>query len=202
MKIGIIGSGLVGSTLGKRWAAAGHAVTFGSRRPDSEEMRALKAVTLGEAAAASEVVLLATPWEGAHEALEQAGSLAGKVVIDAINPLLPGMSGLALGTATSAAEQIASWTPGAYVVKAFNTVGYNIMANPRFGQTSAVMFYCGDDAASKETVRQLAAQLDFEPVDAGPLAQARVLEPFALLWISLAYQAGLGREIGFQLLRR
>ncbi len=64
------------------------------------------------------------------------------------------------------------------------------------------MFYCGDDASAKQAVRQLAAELGFEPVDAGPLTQARLLEPLALLWISLAYQAGLGREIGFQLLRR
>ncbi len=202
MKIGIIGSGQVGGTLGKRWAEAGHQVAFGSRNPGSEQMRALGAVSLQEAVTASEVVLLATPWEAAQEAIEQAGPFAGKILIDATNPLLPRLEGLAIGTYTSAAEHVASWAQGAHVVKAFNTVGYNIMTNPRFGQNSAVMFYCGDDGPAKQTVHQLAAGLGFDPVDAGPLTQARVLEPLALLWISLAYQAGLGREIGFQLLRR
>jgi predicted dinucleotide-binding enzyme len=202
MKIAILGSGNVGGTLGKRWAAVGHTVAFGSRRPDSPEMKALGAVQPAEAVAASDIVLLSTPWFAAREALAQSGPFTGKIVIDALNPLLPNLSGLELGTTTSAAEQVAQWAPGARVVKAFNTVGYNIMANPRFGQTGAVMFYCGDDASAKQAVRQLAAELGFEPVDAGPLTQARLLEPLALLWISLAYQAGLGREIGFQLLRR
>jgi predicted dinucleotide-binding enzyme len=91
---------------------------------------------------------------------------------------------------------------GAKVVKAFNTVGFNIMANPAFGADRPVMFYCGDDAAAKQTVRPLVEQLGFEAVDAGPLSQARVLEPFALLWISLAYAQGQGRDIAFKLLRR
>lgn len=202
MNIGIIGAGSVGGTLGKRWAAAGHRVAFGSRNPDSPKMRELGAVPFPDAVAASEVVVLATPWEAAQQALEQAGALAGKILIDATNPLLPGLGGLEIGTTTSAAEQVARWAPGAHVVKAFNTIGYNIMENPRFGHDAAVLFYCGNDAASKQAVHQLASDLGFDPVDAGPLTQARVLEPFALLWISLAYQAGLGREIGFRLLRR
>ena len=202
MNIGIVGSGQVGGTLGKRWAAAGYTVAFGSRNPGTAEMRALGAVPLREAVAASDVVLVATPWQATRGAIEQAGSFAGKILIDATNPLAPRLEGLELGTTTSAAEQVAAWAPGAHVVKAFNTVGYNIMADPRFGQAAAVMFYCGDDPGAKKAVHRLAADLGFDPVDAGPLTQARVLEPFALLWISLAYQAGLGREIGFQLLRR
>jgi predicted dinucleotide-binding enzyme len=87
-------------------------------------------------------------------------------------------------------------------VKAFNTVGFNIMANPAFGADRPVMFYCGDHTAAKQTVRPLVEQLGFEAVDAGPLTQARLLEPFAMLWISLAFGQGLGREIGFKLLRR
>jgi 8-hydroxy-5-deazaflavin:NADPH oxidoreductase len=202
MKIGILGAGSVGSTLGRRWAEAGHGVAYGSRNPGSEEMKALGAVSLAAAAAASNVVVLATPWAGAQEAIQAAGPLAGKILIDATNPLKPKLDGLELGTTTSAGEQVAGWAEGALVVKAFNTVGYNIMANPRFNQAGAVMFYCGDDAGAKNTVRQLVTDLGFDAVDAGPLTQSRLLEPFALLWISLAYQAGLGREIGFQLMRR
>src|SRR5262245_36442673 len=108
MKIGIVGSGQVGSTLGKRWAAAGHSVSFGSRNPDSAEMRALGAVTLQDAVAAGDVVLLATPWPATRDALRQSGNFAGKIVIDAVNPL-SGLERLEVGTTTSAAEQIATW---------------------------------------------------------------------------------------------
>ena len=128
--------------------------------------------------------------------------MTGKVLIDAVNPLLPDLSGLVLGTTTSAAEQVASWARGAKVVKAFNTVGSNIMENPVFGQDKPVLFFCGDDASAKGKVKQLADEVGFEGVDAGPLTQARLLEPLALLWISLAFKAGLGREIAFKLLRR
>jgi hypothetical protein len=208
--IGIIGSGNVGGALGSRWArAAGHPVVFSSRNPQSAEMQKLaqdagpnaRAASVADAVK-SEVVLLATPWPATRQAIESAGDLSGKVLIDATNPLLPDLSGLAVGTTTSGAERVAEWAHGARVVKAFNTIGYNIMADPRFDGRSAVLFYCGDDAAAKETVRALAAELDFDPVDAGPLTQARLLEPFALLWISLAYGAGLGREIAFQLMKR
>jgi hypothetical protein len=136
------------------------------------------------------------------EAVQGLGDLTGKVLIDAVNPLLPDLSGLVLGTTTSAAEQVASWARGAKVVKAFNTVGSNIMENPVFGQDKPVLFFCGDDAGAKGKVKQLADELGLEGVDAGPLTQARLLEPLALLWISLAFKAGLGREIAFKLLRR
>jgi predicted dinucleotide-binding enzyme len=210
MKIGIIGSGNVGGTLGTRWAQAGHEVIFGSRNPTSEAMRQLtakagataRAASFSETLATAELLLLATPWPVTQAALEGLGDLAAKVLIDATNPLLPDLSGVECGTTTSGAERVANWATGAKVVKAFNTVGFDIMANPAFGGDRPVMFYCGDDAAAKKTVRVLVEQLGFEAVDAGRLSQARLLEPFALLWISLAYAGGLGREIGFKLLRR
>jgi 8-hydroxy-5-deazaflavin:NADPH oxidoreductase len=209
MEIGIIGSGNVGGTLGTRWAQAGHTVIFASRNPASSEMKDLVSKAGANASAGSpaeaakaDVLLLATPWPAAEQAIRSAGDLTGKVLIDAVNPLLPDLSGLTTGTITSAAEQVAQWARGARVVKAFNTIGANIMANPAFGADRPVLLYCGDDAAAKRTVHTLADGLGFEPVDAGPLTQARTLEPFAFLWISLAYQAGLGREIAFKLLRR
>ena len=97
---------------------------------------------------------------------------------------------------------MARWAAGAKVVKAFNTIGAQHMANPRFGGQSASMFICGDDAAAKKTVATLAEALGFEPVDAGPLTQARLLEPLAMLWISMAYAYGHGANIAFRLLRR
>jgi NADPH-dependent F420 reductase len=210
MKIGIIGSGNVGGALGTRWAKGGHQVNFGSRDAAAADMKQLlaragsnaRAATLQDAAKSGEVLLLATPWPVTKEIVQGLGDLTGKVLIDAVNPLLPDLSGLAAGANTSGAEQVAGWARGAKVVKAFNTIGSNIMENAAFGTDRPVLLYCGDDAGAKGKVKQLAGELGFEGVDAGPLTQARLLEPFALLWISLALKYGLGREIAFKLLRR
>jgi NADPH-dependent F420 reductase len=210
MDIGIIGSGNVGGTLGLRWAAKGHKILFASRDPQSEKSQALVAKcgpdartgSSAEAASASDVLLLATPWPATEEALRSAGDLSGKIVIDATNPLLPGLEGLSIGCTQSAGEQVAEWAKGARVVKAMNTVGSNIMTDPKFEQRDVAMFYCGDDSEAKRVVAELIRELGFEALDAGPLTQARLLEPFALLWISLALKYGYGREIGFELLRR
>jgi NADPH-dependent F420 reductase len=208
--IGIIGSGNVGGTLGTRWAKAGHDIVYGTRDPQASDIEQLlaqaggkaRAATLQEAARAGEVLLLAMPWNATQSVLESLGDLAGKTLIDATNPLLADLSGLATGTTTSGAEKVAAWARGAKVVKAFNTVGANIMANPSFGGERPALFYCGDNAAAKQTTKQLAEGIGFEALDAGPLAQARLLEPFALLWISLALKYGYGRDMAFKLLRR
>ena len=210
MKIGIIGAGNVGGTLGRRWAENGHAVFFASRDPKSESVKQLVAAagagarsgTNAECAAASEVLLLSTPWPATQEALKNCGDLKDKILIDATNPLAPCLDGLTVGCTDSAAEQIAAWAPGARVVKALNTVGFNIMADPSFAGGPVAMFYCGDDTDAKTIVEGLISELGFEALDAGPLKQARLLEPFALLWITLALKYGYGREIGFELLRR
>lgn len=209
MRIGILGSGNVGGTLGRRWAQSGHQVTFASRDPQSERMRGLvqtaggtaRAANARDTAAGADVVLLATPWPATEETLRGIGSFDGKVLIDATNPLLPSLAGLEVGTSVSGAELVAGWAPGARVVKAFNTIGFNIMADPGFGDDQALMFYCGDDPEAKATVQRLAVELGFNAQDAGALVKARLLEPFALLWISLAF-GGLGREFAFNLLRR
>jgi hypothetical protein len=161
-----------------------------------------KGGSVAEAAAFGEVVVLATPWEATEEAIRSAGDLAGKIVFDCTNPLAPQLAGLTLGHTTSAGEQVASWAPGARVVKVFNTTGANNMANPDFHGVAATMFYCGDDAEAKAAAARLAADLGFDPVDAGALSQARLLEPLALLWIRLAYVQQMGREIAFKLMRR
>ena len=204
MKIAVIGAGNVGGALGKLWAAKGHEVTFGLRDPQSPKHRELgRVASVKDAVASSDVVVLAVPWGGAEEAIRAAGDLKGKVVIDAINPLKPDLSGLTLGADTSAAEEIARWARGAKVVKAFNTIGAANFSNPHFGSERASMFICGDDAGAKATAGQLAAELDFDVVDSGPLIGARWLEPMAVLWIYLAYQGGLGPTgHAFKLLRR
>src|SRR5450755_3493948 len=112
MKIGILGSGNVGGTLGTRWAQGGHEVVFSSREPGSAQMTELlgragknaRAATAAETVAASDVILLAAPWPAIQSILKSAGDLSGKIVIDAINPLQPDLSAMAVGTTTSAAE--------------------------------------------------------------------------------------------------
>lgn len=210
MKIGIIGSGNVGGVLGKRWARLGHQVVFSTRRPDSEDITQLveqagpnaRAATAAETVAASDILLLATPWPATQEIVTGLGSLDGKILIDATNPLLPRLAGLEFANTTSGAEQVAGWAKGATVVKGFNTIGNNIMEKTEFSGGVPVLFYCGDDKTAKAQVHQLAVELGFDANDAGPLTQARLLEPFALLWISLAMVQGYGREMAFQLLRR
>jgi predicted dinucleotide-binding enzyme len=210
MKIGIIGSGNVGGALGSRWAKLGHEVLFGTRDPKGNDVQQLaarvggkaRAATLAEAAREGDVLLLATPWQATQQIVAGLGDLNGKTFIDATNPLLPDLSGLTHGTTTSGGEQVARWARGAKVVKAFNTVGANIMADSSFSGLRPVLFYCGDDAPAKQVVSKLIGAIGFEAVDAGPLNQARLLEPFALLWISMALVHGLGRDFAFQLLRR
>jgi len=145
--------------------------------------------------------VLAVPWNAVPDALRAAGDLTGKVVLDATNPLLPDLSGLEMPEGKSGAEKVAELA-GAPVVKIFNTTGYPNMANPDYNGQAATMFYCGDDAGAKKIAGTLAGDLGFEAVDAGPLTQARLLEPLALLWISLALKQGFGVGIAFRLMRR
>jgi predicted dinucleotide-binding enzyme len=210
MLISILGAGNVGGTLGRAWARHGYEVFFGVPRPqDAKTQELLKSIgakahagTVAEAAAAGDVLVLATPWPATRDAIQAAGNLVGKVVVDCTNPLKEDFSGLALGYSTSAAEQVAQWAKGAKVYKAFNQVGFNVMDNPSFAGRRAVMFICGDDAAHKPTVLKLASDIGFETIDAGGLVVARLLEPYAMLWIHLALARGLGRDFAFGLMRR
>lgn len=208
MRICVIGAGSVGGTLGSRWAAASHEVVFGVRDPRSEKVKDLlktlcnaRAAEIAEAASESEIVVLATPWPAARDAIQSAGNLSGKVLLDCTNPLKSDLS-LDAGHTTSGAEMVAGWATPARVVKIFNTTGYGNMANPHYGDQAATMFYAGDDSEAKQTAARLASDLGFEPVDAGPLKNARLLEPLAALWIDLAMVRGHGRDIAFKLLRR
>lgn len=215
MRIAVIGAGNVGGTLGRCWAAAGHDVTFGVRSP-ADGASAVKGgdalppnarvTAIPDAVQGAEVVLLATPWEAVPETialLERAdGGLGNVVLVDATNPLGPGMRLLTDADGRSGGEQVQRLAPTARVVKAFNTTGANNMANPVYGGAPASMFVAGDDAVAKAVATELSTALGFETFDAGPLAKARELEHLAALWIHLAYAGGLGREIAFRLVRR
>ncbi len=207
MKIGIIGTGNMGGGLGKAWAARDNRVFF-SARDAGKAQAAAKAAghgaqsgTVAEAVKFSDVVLLATPWGSVQEALRSAGPLTGKVIIDCTNPLAADMS-LAVGHNTSGAEEIAKWASDAKVVKAFNHVLAQVVAGPKIGEQNATVFYCGDDAAAKDVVKKLIADIGFEPVDAGPLKNARYIEPLAGLAIQLAYGQKMGTDLAIKLIRR
>ena len=210
MRIAILGTGAVGAALGMRWTQAGHAVTFGSRQPLSEKVLEVveqcgagaAALTYAQAVAEAEAIVLAVPWQAARQTLAELGDLRGRPLIDCTNPLLPDLSGIELGHSTSAAEQIAAWTPSARVVKAFNTASVKVMLDPQFGEHRATMFYCGDDAAAKTVVQQLISAIGFEPADAGPLSSARYLEPLAMLYIHLAFRQGWGSNCAFKIMKR
>jgi 8-hydroxy-5-deazaflavin:NADPH oxidoreductase len=206
MKIAIIGAGNVGRALATGWRKGGHDVTLGVRDPAGSRAVELKQQGFAiaaprDAAAGAQVIVLAVPWGAARATIEGLGSLAGKIVIDAMNPLTPDFS-LALGHSDSAGETVARLAPAARVVKAFNTTGANNMVDSRYGAGKLLMLVAGDDGEAKASVMSLANDLGFEAVDAGPLAMSRHLEPMAMVWIKLALVQKLGRNFGFALLRR
>jgi len=201
IKIAIIGAGNVGNTLGTAWRNRGHQVTFGVRQPDDPKYASFGAVATNESATAgADVVVLCTPWQGTQSAVQGCGDLAGKVLIDCTNPLTPDFAELEVGHATSGAEEVAKWAPGARVCKAMNQIGAPMMDGPQL-PGKPVMFVCGDDDAAKSVTAGPVAELGFETADVGDLTLARLLEPYALLWIHLALRRGFGTNFGFGLLR-
>jgi predicted dinucleotide-binding enzyme len=201
VKIAIIGAGNVGRALGGAWRVD-HDITYGVRSPDDAKYADLGAPTSSneEAAAGSEVVALCTPWQATEEAVKACGDLTGKVLIDCTNPLTPDFTALEIGHTTSGAEQVAEWAVGARVCKAMNQIGAPMMAHPQL-PSAPVMFVCGDDEAAKQVTADLVTQLGFETVDAGDLMLARLLEPYALIWIHLALRRGFGTDWAFGLIR-
>lgn len=210
MKITVVGSGNVGGALGSRWAEMGHEVTFASRNPGKDSLRKLiskhgknaQASAITHAGDGAEVIVLAVPWSAAESAIDQLGNIGQKIVIDCTNPIAEGMSGLTIGTTTSAGEMVQQWMPGAKVVKAFNSTGAGNMADSKYDNGKIAMPICGDDQDAKKTVKQLAEELGFEVYDAGPLSSSRYLEPMALLWVTLAYKQGLGPDMAFRIIKR
>lgn len=203
MKIGIIGSGNMGSGLSTRLTAAGHDVLMTARDLDKARRVAqgispkIEVVEIGRVSEGVDLIIAATPASASAEALRNAGDLGGKIVVDIANPLTQDMSGLTVGHVTSFAEELAKEFPEARVVKAFNTVFAQIWRRgPDFGGGHrATTFYCGDDKDAKHTIRALIDTMGFDAIDAGPLKNARLLEPLAMLTIYLGYSAGLGTQI-------
>jgi predicted dinucleotide-binding enzyme len=201
MKIAIIGAGNVGKTLGTALRSKGHTVVYGSRNPANRTESNVRSVA--DALVGADAVILATPWT-ATEALvvQHADALAGKIVIDATNPIHPSLARLAIASNSSGVELLQSQARQAKFFKTFNSTGANVMAHPRFAAGQAAMFVAGPDGADKDTVLRIVADVGFEPVDAGELKAARQLEHLAMLWIQLALAKGHGRDFAFVIARR
>lgn len=213
MKIGILGTGDVGQTLGSGFVKLGHSVKMGSRNPNQEKIKTwlartgenASAGTFSEAAAFGDLVVLATLWTGTENAIRLADpkNLAGKVVIDATNPLdfssMPPK--LAVGHTDSGGEQVQRWLPNSHVVKAFNSVGSPHMVYPDFPGGPPDMFICGNDSKAKETVTDLLKAFGWSVVDIGGIEGSRYLEPLAMIWILQFFRTGSGNH-AFKLLRK
>jgi 8-hydroxy-5-deazaflavin:NADPH oxidoreductase len=208
MSVSIIGAGHVGMALAGALLRRGERVTLGVPEPGKYEsaVRALGAgaalVPTDEAIAADDVVILAVPYAAAGAIAQSVPDWQAKVLVDATNPLAPGLAGLTLGTTTSGAEEIARLARGARVVKAFNTTGAENTADTAYPGGQPLMPVCGDDAAARQRVMSLATLIGFDAVDFGPLEAARYLEPMGMAWIHLAIRQGYGRKFAFSLLRR
>ena len=200
MKVGIIGAGNMGRAFARRLAAADHELTITARGLEEARKVArevghrVRAVPREELAEGTDLLILATPYAQSADALRAVRHTDGKAVIDISNPLTEDTSGLVVGHTTSAAEEIQRAVPGVKVVKAFNTVFAAVLgAGPDGGKVQ--VFYAGDDAGAKDTVRRLAESTGFDPVDAGPLANARYLEPLGMFNIWLGYMGNRGTNI-------
>lgn len=209
MKITIIGAGNMGAAFVKQLTRAGHQVSVTARDAAKAAQVAAahpgaRAVPVAGAAEGADAVVLATGYGDAVAALRAVGNLAGKVVVDITNPLTTDYMGLTIGHGTSAAEEIARAVPGAEVVKAFNTVFAQVLAEGAdFGNGRIVeVFVAGDSERAKQTASTIAESIGFAVVDAGPLKNARYLEPLAGLNIYLGYGAGLGTGIAPVWIRR
>src|SRR2546429_3854898 len=202
MRIGILGSGLMGAKLGTMWARAGHEVVFSYARSEQKLKKLARdakgkaqAGTPREAAREADALFLAVHWSRVDDVLKQAGDVSGKVIVSCSLPMNADDTGLVIAHTSSGAEALAKKIPKARVVSAFGTVPSEVLFGVfevRRKATRPSLVYCGDDASSKKIAAQLIRDVGFDPVDAGPLRIARYTEPFTLLIAQVAYEGGQG----------
>jgi predicted dinucleotide-binding enzyme len=208
MRIGILGSGLMGGKLGIIFARAGHDVVFSYARKQEKLKRlareaggGARAGTPREAAQDADAVLVAVHWSRVDDLLEQAGDLAGRVVLSCSLPMNADDTGLVVARTSSGAEELANRIPEARVVSVFNTVPSEVLFGvfeKRRRRNRPSLVYCGDDRKSKTIAAGLIRGAGFEPIDVGPLRIARYTEPFALLVAQLAYEGKGGPELAYR----
>jgi predicted dinucleotide-binding enzyme len=208
MRVGILGSGLMGGKLGTLFARAGHEVVFSYSR-SSKKLEKLareagtnaRAGTPEEAARDADALLLAVHWSRVSHVLRQAGDVSGKVVVSCSLPMNGDDTELVAGRTSSGAEKLARKVPGARIVAAFGTVPSEVLFGvfaTRKRRPRPSLVYCGDDAKAKDMAAELIRDIGFDPVDAGPLRVARYAEPFALLVAQLAYEGDGGPEVAYR----
>jgi hypothetical protein len=208
MRIGILGSGLMGGKLGTILARAGHDVVFSYARSRQKLNRLAReaggnaaAGTPTEAVKEADAVFLAVHWLRIDDVLSQAGDLSGKLIVTCLLPMDSGNTRLVVGHTSSGAEELAKKVPKANVVSAFNSVPSEVLfgvfelrhKSPRPG-----LVYCGDDQSAKRVAAGLIQDAGFDPVDSGPLRIARYTEPFGLLVGELAYGGNGGPELAYR----
>lgn len=208
MRVGILGSGLMGGKLGTIFARAGHDVVFSYARGNErleklarEGQGKARAGTPGEAAKEAEALLLAVHWSRIDDVLKQTGDLAGKVVVTCSLPMDAGSTKLIVANTSSGAEELRKKIPKARVVSAFHTVPSEVLFGvyeARRKTTRPSLVYCGDDEGGKTVAARLIRDAGFDPVDSGPLRIARYTEPFALLVGQLAYEGEGGPELAYR----
>jgi 8-hydroxy-5-deazaflavin:NADPH oxidoreductase len=208
MRIGILGSGLMGAKLGTIFARAGHEVMFSYARSIDKlnELARLakgnaRAGTPREAAQNADALLVAVHWSRIDDVLEQTGDLSDKVVLTCSLPMDAGNTKLIIGTSASGAEELAKKVPRAKVVSAFNTVPSEVLFGvfeAKRKQDRPSLVYCSDDQRAKQVAAGLIRNAGFDPVDAGPLRIARYTEPMALLVAQLAYEGEGGPELAYR----
>lgn len=211
MRVGILGSGLMGGTLGTIFARAGHDVTFSYARTKAKLRRlareargSARAGTPGEAAEASDVLLLAVHWSRVEDVLRQAGDVSGRIIVSCSLPMNAEDTGLVVAHDSSGAEELARMAPKARVVSAFNTVPSEVLLPVYRARRKAPrpgLVYCCDDGSAKDAAAELIRDAGFAPVDAGPLRIARYTEPFALLVARLAYEGTGGPALAYRFVR-
>ena len=208
MRVGILGSGLMGGKLGTLFARAGHDVVFSYARSEQKLKKLARdakgnarAGTPGEAARAADALLLAVHWSRVDDVLKQAGDLSGKVIVTCSLPMNADDTALVIAHTSSGAEELAKKVPKARVVSAFGTVPsevlFGVFAARRKAKKPSLV-YCGDDAGGKKIAVQLIRDVGFDAVDAGALRIARYTEPFTLLIAQLAYEGDEGPELAYR----
>ena len=212
MRIGILGSGLMGGKLGTIFARAGHEVVFSYSHSDAKLKRLARdaggrarAGTPAEAAEDADALLLAVHWSRVNDVLKKAGNLSGKVIVSCSMPMNAGDTDLVIAHKSSGAEALAKKVRRADVVSAFSTVPsevlFDVFRSKRRRRRRPSLLYCGNDKKAKKVAARLIRDVGFQPVDAGPLRIARYLEPFTLAIAQLAYEGDDGPEIAYRIER-
>ena len=205
MNIAIIGAGSVGRALGKKFETAGHGVVYGLRNPADAKYADLGCcASVGDAASRADIIILAVPWAAMEDTAAAIAPATGPIILDVTNPLgmVDGALGLTVGHNNSGGEIVQSLLPEAKVVKTLNQIGAEFMADASVLEAPPVMFLASDHDDAKAAATPLIADLGFDAIDAGTLSNARLLEPFAMLWIWNAIKGDLGRDFGFSVARR